>query len=398
MSGKSVAVLGAGFSGLTLAYALKKRGLDVEVFESRAAAGGLIQTTYQKVLVEAAAHALLASADVEELFKDLQIELVKAGYVSNSKWIFRNTPKKWPLTFKESFKAFGIPKKPVPGETVEEWVQRSSSSTLCDFVVAPGLQGVYGAQPEQLSATLIAGGFLNKSLKPKKAHLSGSVAPLNGMAELMQKLAQNVKVHFNSFETVESLENRFRSVVVATSIRDASKLLQQVNSELAAQLADVPLVSLLSATISFKNKSNRIQGFGCLFPKKENFESLGVLFNSDIFPKRGQNSETWIFAGDHADESSQMLLKRILSDRKRIEAQDIDVDFCEMHRWPQVLPLYGLRLEKLLAQWPEPSPFEFGAKVRDRIYLSGNYLGGIGLAKILSYNKRLAARIEKELK
>lgn len=397
MIDKKVAIIGAGFSGLTLAYSLQKKGIMAEVFEARAAAGGLIQTSYQKVIVEAAAHALLASADVEELFRDLQIELVKAGYVSNAKWIFRQKPKKWPLTLKETWKALGIPRKPLPQETVADWVQRNLSQTLCDYLIAPGLQGVYGAQPDQLSATLIAGGFQDKKLKPKKASLSGSVAPLNGMSELIQKLSQQTMIHYNSSENIESLQKRFSTVVVATSIQDAGKILLPVASEIAYKLSEIPLVSLLSATISFKNKTNRIQGFGCLFPKAEEFESLGVLFNSDIFPKRGQNSETWIFAGDYESLSSQMLLKKILRDRSRLEALDIDVDFCEVHRWPHVLPLYGLKLESLLAQWPEPRPFEAGAKVKNGIYLSGNYLGGIGLAKILSYNKRLAARIEKDL-
>ena len=393
MSLKRVAVLGAGFSGLTLARALKKRNVSVELFESRSSPGGLIQTSYQKVIVESAAHAMLASQEVEELFAELKIELVKAGYVSDAKWIFREQPKKWPLTFKETLRSLGLPKKPLAQETVADWVNRNSSSALNDFFVAPALQGIYGAQTNELSASLVLGAFFDKSLRAKKGKLNGSVAPLNGMSELLNKLAAEAKVNYNSSENLESLKDKFEAVIVATGITEASNLLQHAQPDLSQKLSTIPKVSLLSATISFKNATPRIRGFGCLFPAQEKFESLGVLFNSDIFPKRGANNETWIFSGDHEEKSSQMILKKIHADRKRIDPTDIDVDFCEMHRWPRVLPLYGLELEKVLSQWPGGNPFAAGAFVKPGVYLTGNYLGGIGLSKILSYNERLAQKI-----
>ncbi len=399
MTPNRVAVLGAGFSGLTLAWALKKKGLEVELFEAHAAPGGLIQTSFQKVMVEAAAHALLSSFEVEELFQDLKIEMVEAGYVSNSKWIFRGKPQKWPLTFKESLKALGIPKKPKPMETVLEWAKRNSSVTLNDFLVAPALQGVYGAQTDQLSASLVLGAMFDKSLKPKRGRVKGSVAPLNGMNELIHKLTSLFTIHYNSTHTVQSLKSLFPAVVVATGITDASQILALENPKLANALAQIPKVSLLSATLSFNQLTSRIKGFGCLFPKNEEFESLGVLFNSDIFPKRGKNSETWIFQGDYQYDSSQIILKKILKDRMRLVNEDIAVDFCEIHRWPKALPLYGLALEQLLSSEFDQSAnvFSTGAKVSKGVYLTGNYLGGIGLAKILNYNHRLATRVAGEL-
>lgn len=382
-----IAVLGAGFSGLTLAYALQKKGAEVEVFESAAMPGGLIQTSYNKVMVESAAHALLSSQDVEELFQDLGIEMVKAGYVSNSKWIFRNDkPSKWPLSFSETMKSLGIPKKPKAFETMADWTMRCFSSELNQYLVAPAFQGVYGAQTDKLSASLI----LNKSFKPKKGKVKGSVAPLNGMNDLTHKLANKLKIQYNSKETLESLKQKFDKVVIATGIGHSAQLLETEAPVLAKSLIEIPLVSLLSATISYVRPSKRVQGFGCLFPKSENFESLGVLFNSDIFPKRGKNSETWIFDGDFKEVSSQIILKKIMKDRKRLDASDIDVDFCEIHRWPHVLPLYGIELEKLLASDI--------SKVSDQVYLTGNYLGAIGLAKILTYNNKLASRILGEQK
>ena len=232
-----IAILGAGFSGLTLAYSLQKKGAEVEVFESTAMPGGLIQTSYNKVMVESAAHALLSSADVEELFQDLGIEMVKAGYVSNSKWIFRNDkPQKWPLSFSETIRSLGIPKKPKALETMAEWSKRCFSSELNQFLVAPAFQGVYGAQTDKLSASLI----LNRSFTPKKGKIKGSVAPLNGMNDLTHKLANKLKIQYNSKENLESLKQKFDVVVIATGIGFAAQLLENEAPDLAKSLIEIP--------------------------------------------------------------------------------------------------------------------------------------------------------------
>ncbi len=394
MSSNKIAIIGAGFSGLTLAWALEKQGFEVEIFEARSTSGGMIQTTHQKVPAESAAHALLASADVEELASDLNIEFVPAGFISKSKWIFRGGPRKWPLTWKETLRSMGIPRRPRPSQTVEDWVLQHGSRELCDYVVEPALQGIYGATSSQLSASLVFSGFFNKKQKTPQGQWRGSVAPLNGMGELIQSLSKRFKIHYQSNTSIVDLQSAFQYVVVATNLHDAGLLLQNLKPSLSQDLLKLPRVSLQSATISYSGKSSRIRGFGCLFPQKENFESLGVLFNSDLFAKRGQNSETWIFR-DHLDVSSPLLIKKIEQDRLRLDSTPINIDFCEIHRWPQSLPLYGVELEEFLKTY-FPSR-NFGSRVTDQIYLTGNYLGGLGLSKILNYNKRLAQVLKERV-
>lgn len=393
-----VAILGAGFSGLTLARALQKRGFAVEVFESTGQVGGLIQTSHQKVMVEAAAHALLSNRDVEDLFKDLGIEMVRAGAVSHAKWIFRKRPRRWPLTVAETFSSLGLPRQPLPQETVAAWAQRCFSQALGDFLVAPALQGVYGAPSEDLSATLILAGMLNKSLQRPPGAYKGSVAPKGGMSELLQKLATKVTLHLNSTLSLKELKEKFDKVVVATSLCSAANLLAEEDPELSQMMMALPRVSLLSATISLAQATDRVRGFGCLFPAAEKFESLGVLFNSDIFVQRGPESETWIFAGDETRWPDSVILDKILKDRQRITSTEANIDFFQIHRWPQTLPLYGLELEKFLKspRWQEENIFATGAQVNKQLYLTGNYLGGLGLTKILGYNERLADRMAKE--
>jgi oxygen-dependent protoporphyrinogen oxidase len=393
-----IAIVGAGFSGLTLAWALHKQGLDVEIFEAQNTAGGLIQTTYNQVPVESAAHALLANADVEELFLDLELQHVEAGYVSKRKWIFRDgRAQKWPLSFSETVKSIGIPRKPKPFETLQAWTKRTFSSEVSDFLVAPAFQGIYATQSSELSATLVLNGIFNKKIKSKRGRWKGSVAPLDGMGDLIAKLKTRFKIHYNAVVDLQKLQEQFHVVVIATDMHSAAILLEKENKTLASELSLMPRASLLSTTISFPQSTRRVRGFGCLFPHRENFESLGVIFNSDLFAKRGKNSETWIMAGDQSQNSSQIILQKILKDRRRLINEDVSIQFCEVHRWPQALPLYGMELERFLKKHFRSDYLVNGAQVSKSVFLTGNYLGLIGLAKILSYNKRLAARLKGEL-
>ncbi|HEY3102262.1 MAG TPA: hypothetical protein VGJ69_01640, partial [Pyrinomonadaceae bacterium] len=64
----------------------------------------------------------------------------------------------------------------------------------------------------------------------------------------------------------------------------------------------------------------------------------------------------------------------ILSDRRRFYRKDDLPLAVHFTRWPNALPHYSVGLEKILSQLPAPPP---------NIALVGNYLGRIGLAKIL---------------
>jgi oxygen-dependent protoporphyrinogen oxidase len=398
MNGKKVAIVGAGFSGMTLAWALQKDGFQVEVFEEKGKAGGLIQTNHSEVMVETAAHALLNSQDVEELFRDLGIKMVQAGYRSNSKWIFRGEPRKWPLTWSESLKSIGFPRKAQPGQSVEDWAKKNLSEAFNHYLLSPALQGVYGVPSRRLSAQLILRGFRDRATRPPRSKFRGSVAPAGGMIEIFEKLSQKIHIHFNSQKLVSELKDQFDAVVIATSLHQARELIKPQSGALSEALGRVPFVSLTSVTIGLDRPSARPAGFGCLFPQSEKFESLGVLFNSDIFEGRGAGNETWIFGSDLSHLSGQQILNLIFKDRKKLDPTSIDIRYCEIHRWPQVLPLYGFELEMALSsEFWKVDPFRFGAALGDRTYLTGNYLGGIGLSKILTYNKRLTQKVKEDL-
>ena len=419
-----VAIIGAGFSGLSLAWHLQRLGVAVEIYEKQNRVGGLISTTLEPMMVEAAAHALLANADVEQLFKELNLEICPAGYKSNKKWIFRGRPRKWPLdiftsiktVLKFLFKRLTSDHEPKPQETVQDWCCRITNTDVNNYLLAPALQGVYGAQTNQLSAALIIGGIFAKDLRVRRGRFKGSVAPEQGMQQLIEKLTyylknNNTKFHFGVVPNITELQKNFSAVVIATSNFSAAPIIAAVAPVLSHHLAQLDSVGLVSVTIRLQSASKRINGFGCLFPQSENFNSLGVLFNNNIFQGRGPaENETWIFTDTVINLSDAEILEKILADRLRVCDEPVVIANFKIVRWPGVLPLYGFKLEKLLmsdvfelkntkSTFTHLNILRGGAKSAESkfpLFLTGNYLGGIGLSKILSYNYRLAQRIVNE--
>jgi protoporphyrinogen oxidase len=77
--------------------------------------------------------------------------------------------------------------------------------------------------------------------------------------------------------------------VIATSGAKAHEVAERFSPELSAQLKEIETLSLMPVVLFFDHPPKELRGFGCLFPEDQNFNSLGVLFNSDIFEGRGKD-------------------------------------------------------------------------------------------------------------
>jgi oxygen-dependent protoporphyrinogen oxidase len=402
---QTIKVVGAGFSGLVTAYYLVKDGFKVQVCEQSSRAGGLIKTIRTPHgLVETAANGLLNSARLEALCTDIGVPLLATRRDGRKRFVYRGRPKQIPLNVSDVFTlgirlaANAASLRPRQFETIAEWGKRVLGKGATNYLLAPALGGIYAGDPERLSASLIFGrAALPDHLhtnRPARAKVRGTVAPPHGMQQLIDGLCDylkhaGVEFAFNHRAQAKAGE----PTAVCLSAQSAAEFLSDLAPEVSEALGTVEMLSLVTVTSFYSTESARLKGFGCLFPRDQGYRARGVLFNDCIFEGRGPaHAETWIFGGaldpDVVKLSDQELAQLIEDERKRFfGANDPALDV-QITRWPNALPHYSVDLERILTTLPPPPP---------NIALAGNYLGRIGLAKILERAAYVAEEFRRAL-
>jgi oxygen-dependent protoporphyrinogen oxidase len=388
---QTIKVVGAGFSGLVTAYYLAKDGFKVQICEQSSRAGGLIKTIRTpNGLVETAANGLLNSARLEELCADIGVPLLATRRDARKRFIFRGKPKQIPLNVPDVFNlgvrlaANAVSLRPRQFETIAEWGRRVLGKGATNYLLVPVLGGIYAGDPERLSASLIFGRATLpdhlRTNRPVRAKVRGTVAPPHGMQQLIDGLADylkraGVEFVFNRRAQAEANE----PTAVCLSARSAAEFLADIAPEVSLALRRVEMLSLVTATSFYGPEAARLKGFGCLFPRDQGHRARGVLFNDCIFEGRGPaHAETWIFGGALDPEvvklSDQELAHLIADERERFLGKNDPALDVQITLWPNALPHYSIELEHILTTLPHLPP---------NIGLVGNYLGRIGLAKIL---------------
>lgn len=387
----TINVVGAGFSGLTTAYFLTKKNFKVRLVDKAERAGGLIRTLRtEHGLVETAANGLLASARAEAMCADIGVPLLTTRADGRKRFIYRGKPKQLPLTIANmvalsAHVAVNATRlRPRPFETVAEWGKRVLGPGATDYLLIPALGGIYAGDPERLSASLIFGkavlpDHLSTS-RPIKGKLRGTIAPPNGMQQLIDGLRNylaeaGVELLFQHDQRLDQNEQ----TIVCLSAAAAAEHLQEIAPELSQALGRIEMLSLATVTCFYSQDAAQLKGFGCLFPRDQGFRARGVLFNDFIFEGRGPaHAETWIFGGaldaEAVNLTDEEFNQTIAVERERFYGRRDEALDMRVTRWPAAIPHYTVELEKILTTLTAPPP---------KVALVGNYLGRIGLAKIL---------------
>jgi len=336
------------------------------------------------------------------LAREIKLELQPARKESRKRYIVRGLkPLRWPLSFKESsimalkfLKSKGR-RKPQAFETVAHWAERVLGKASSRWLLAPALQGIYAGNADEMSASLILGRLFEQR-KKKKPSLKGTVSPKFGMGELISRLQtelelRGVKFIFESKLVELPLE---KPVVVATSFWDAQELLAHTSPEASNTLLEIQSLPLVCVQAYYKRETRHPEGFGCLFPEQEGFQALGVLYDEDIFDNRTEfHAERWILGGaknlDIMSHTDAGLIEMVNQDRRRLLGEVPKPLSVHITRWPKGLPHYTLALERALHK------LKLDELQRQGIFLVGNYLGEIGLARILERAHLVAGEVQK---
>ncbi|KAL7140620.1 hypothetical protein ABFS83_08G001000 [Erythranthe nasuta] len=241
---KSVAVIGAGVSGLSAAYKLKLHGLNVTVFEADGRSGGKLRSISHDGLIwdEGANTMTESEAAVGFLLDNLGLRDKQQFPLSQQKrYIAKNgepilLPSNPAALIKSNLLSAGsklqiflepflwknnsTSKRPDAEESVGAFFQRHFGKEVVDYLIDPFVAGTSGGDPESLSmrhvfpelwdlekrfGSIISGAIQSKlsarkettgrmkdSLVKKKKHSSGSFSFLGGMQTLADALSNEL--------------------------------------------------------------------------------------------------------------------------------------------------------------------------------------------------------------
>lgn len=344
MQEKKIAILGAGISGLSVAYYLKRKGFTVNVYEKSGRAGGLIDTEKKndylldKGIISGIETTSLIPELVEEL--GLQDSFLYAGEKANLKQAYTggkihdlsmnpNNLLKFPLfTYKTKLRFFFEPFLPATsnGEelSVAEFIRRRLGKEFLDYVMEPFSAEVYAGDPAKLNIKAaypklykleqdygsIIKGFKKAPFEQKKRdELEGSgrlFSFKHGMSQLTEALASNLNLRINYLHDIlkisqkgdqyELLVNKkgdtrveLHDFVISTLPAGVfSDTIIDIDKTLAETLGKVEYAPLTQVYVSYLKQDLEIstRGYTVLIPAIENREVLNITHVSGLFEGR----------------------------------------------------------------------------------------------------------------
>lgn len=343
-------VVGAGISGLTAAYALKKSGITTILFEASPRPGGVIQSIPRDgFLIECGPQSFSGNASIASLCQDLGLldERIFADpkaprYVLIDRR-FQNVPMGPGLllspfmsggTFLAALRdLLGSSRPPESDESIADFTRRKFTPTFLDRLVGPFVSGVYAGDPEKLSLRA-AFPILYEAEATKHSLIRGAVAVLkarkskqsdapvdkptlqsfnHGNETLTQALAKNLDdqlfcgVEVTAAQALdpghEAKAARFHLIlhtprgeehieaerlVLACPSPVAGRILAPLNSQFATELSAIESVPVAVVSLGYRQPdvAHPLNGFGFLVPRSSGLNALGTVWNSSLFPGR----------------------------------------------------------------------------------------------------------------
>jgi oxygen-dependent protoporphyrinogen oxidase len=433
-----VVIIGAGISGLALAYHLEKQKKEYVLLELKAneqQPGGYIRSIREKeYLYELGPNSLLCDHDLLQLLEELSIasEIVEANAVSKNRYIYRNGAyRKLPsspasllfssfFSWKTKLKIFGETKvhsKSPQGETLAAFFERRFGREVVEYALDPFVSGIYAGNPEELLVSytfpslvemeekygsVLKGLRKNKSTERKKV-----ISFKEGLQTLPQALASKIKITYSErgvqeinrrgdFWEIITEEQTYQAkkVVLATAAHQAAPFFIKSNPRFGEALQKIAYSPIIIVhTLYYKNDLKQaINGFGALHPSKENLFSLGHVWTSSVFSGRCKDNEvmfTTFVGGSRGYEKTlledhQVMAKVQKEIRELYGVQTLPVSQ-RIFRWEKAIPQYDKYITDAYQMAQELE--------NEHLYVCSSWKGGVSVPDCLKKAKTLAEKL-----
>ena len=450
---KSVAIIGAGITGLTAAFYLKRRGIPVTVYEASGRVGGVIQSVSRDgYIAEFGPNTILeTSPKISQLVRDAGLESrrlspnpkAEARYVvrykrpismpSSPAGFF--TTKLFTLGAKLAVlrEPFVSPRRDGVEESIAEFVVRRFNQEFLDHAIDALVAGVYAGDPGKLSVThafpklkalednygsMIKGQIFGARERKKRGDVAKDRAPKfsfdSGLQVLPETLSQQLgdSVKLNAAVTkltqsadgwtlsiADQFEAEHRAVIYAgTAFRLAKLKIESKETVDLSPLSEIRYPPVASVVLGFRREdvAHPCEGFGMLIPRVEGFRILGTIFSSSLFPNRapaGHLTLTSYIGGERYPELASLPAEKLYE----ITCEDLKVllgvrgkpTFQHCAFYPQAIPQYNVGYGKYRALMTD---LETKA---DGVFLAGHYRDGVSLSDSIVSGCNVADRVEK---
>jgi oxygen-dependent protoporphyrinogen oxidase len=449
---KSVAIIGAGITGLTTAFCLKRNGIAAMVYEATGRAGGVIQSVRRDgFLAESGPNTLLETApEISRLIRDLNLEArrqdtspdAEARFVVRGKRPVAMPSSQLGIFTSKLLSArakLALLREPfVPTrrdgaeESVADFVSRRLNREFLDRLVDALVAGIYAGDPHKLSiqhafpklaqletkyGSLIKGQVRSARERKKTGQVAKDRAPKfsfdDGLQVLTDTLAAQVGIKFNTavtqlvkngdtwLVTTPAGEAEHAAVVYCGTAYRLAELSITTDKPVDVSLfSEIRYAPVASVVLGFRREdmAHPCQGFGMLIPKIEGFKILGTIFSSALFPNRTPASHVLLSSyvgGERYPELASLaadeLVKVTCDDLAALLGVKGRPVFAHTALYPRAIPQYNLGYGKFKDRMNE---IESNAR---GLFFAGHFRDGISLGDSIVSGCNVAARLKNFL-
>jgi oxygen-dependent protoporphyrinogen oxidase len=455
---KSVAIIGAGITGLTAAFCLRQRRIPVRVYEASSRVGGVIQSVRRdSYLAEFGPNTILETSPRLVAFirqAGLKTRKLYSNPAAKNRYIVRD---KRLINMPDSLLKFlatplftpaaklrlliePLVRAPRDGreESVAEFVLRRLGREFLDHAVDALVAGIYAGDPNKLSVpqafpklhaleqrygSLIKGQIFGAKERRQRGEIPKTEAPkvsfdmgLQVLPEMLHarlgmdvrlncivtKLTQQVNGWMVTFRHKDhEMRMEHSAVIYAGTAHGLPGIQFSARQKIdPSPFAKIYYPPVASVVLGFRREDvmHPLDGFGMLIPRVEGFRILGTIFSSSLFPNRAPAGHTTLTSYVGGARAPELALKS--------EGELYDMS-CEDLR--VLLGVKGQPTFRHCVLYPKAIPqYELGyGHYRDLMneieskapafFFAGHYRDGISVGDSILSGINVANRIEQHL-
>lgn len=446
---KNIAIIGAGLTGLTTAFYLKRYGFNVCVYEKTDRCGGAMHTLHQDGFSFEAGPTtgVINSPEVFELFEDLNI-LDKINYADENakkRLIWKNnsfhplpsgpiSAISTPLfSFKDKIKVLFEPfisKGNNEHENLAHLVKRRLGTSFLNYAIDPFIGGIYAGNPENLIpkyalpklynleqeyGSFIKGAFAKarkkKNVREKKASKK-MFSFYGGFSSLINELVANIgeeniltqqkelKIEKQDDKYIINKES-YDLIVSACPSTGFKESFTFLNEDEIDKLTNIKYAPVVQIALGFKNWDGiDLNAFGALVPSIEKRNVLGILFTSSFLKDRAPKDSILlsIFMGGTRNEAitkedDDIILNKAIEEvNSMLKPKNAEINLSHIFRHKYAIPQYEItskeRFQAIKDIENKYSNFFVGGNIHNGIGIGDRIKQGNNIAnKIASLNK-----------